>query len=282
MTQSPDQFDDEFLMQFIAELHSRSGYDFRHYSLTSIRRRISRILQVQKFSDLSELKTWVYSCSDAEHEFIESLSVPTTSMFRDPEVFKIIRTAVLPMLKHLPLLRVWSAGCSTGEEAYALAIMLDEEGLYDRSRIYVTDINEGFIGRARAGIFPMRLMKEYTTNYMESGGCHDFSSYFETGYDRIVFNGRLKSNMVFAHHNLVSDSSFNEFGLILCRNVLIYFGTPLQGRVLNLLDDSLRVDGYLILGEKESLRMSTIGGGYEQLQRPYKVFRKTAPGLSQT
>jgi chemotaxis protein methyltransferase CheR len=272
MSGHSDRIDDESLMLFLDELHERTGYDFRNYCVGSMKRRIGRILDSRRFTNFDELKNWVYD--NSEYEFVEALSIPTTSMFRDPEVFKIIRRDVLPLVSQLPVLRIWSAGCSTGEEVYSLAIMLEEEELLANSIIYATDVNESFVARAREGIFPMRLMREYTANYLASGGTEDFSAYFSTGYDRIVFNEKLKRQIVFAQHNLVSDSSFNEFGLILCRNVLIYFNGTLQNQVLKLLDGSLSVSGFLALGEKESLRSATIGSDYEQLMRPYKIYRK--------
>jgi chemotaxis protein methyltransferase CheR len=269
-----DDVDDQRLMLFFEQLFAQTGYDFRDYSRSSMKRRISRILDMQKFTDFEQLKNWVYSDGAAERKFLEALSVSTTAMFRDPEVYKLMRTEVLPALKDHPLLRVWSVGCSTGAEVYSLAILLEEERLLNHARIYATDMNESNLRRSREGVFPMRLMREYTLNYLESGGCEDFSSYFSTAYDRIVFNDKLKRHSVFAHHNLVIDRSFNEFGLILCRNVLIYFNDALQDRVLQLLDGSLAVGGFLILGEKESLRASTISGGYQQISRPFKVYRK--------
>lgn len=274
MSFSTDQIDDDSLELFMSELHKHTGYDFSCYSKSSIKRRISRILAVQNLNSIDQLKEWVLFDPQGQQRFVEALSVPTTSMFRDPHAFKIIRTNVLPILKDLQVLRVWSVGCSTGEEPYSLAIMLEEEGLYDRSRIYATDINEDFILKARHGVFPLRRMKEYTTNYLESGGCLDFSSYYATAYDRVVFTDALKRNIVFAQHNLVSDSSFNEFGLILCRNVMIYFDEFLQKKVFELLDGSLSPGGFLALGEKESLRSSTIIQHYEQPFRPQKIFRK--------
>lgn len=274
MSFSSDQIDDDTFIQFMSELHKHTGYDFSSYSKSSMKRRISRILYTQKLDSIEQLKEWVFSDPIAQHRFVETLSVPTTSMFRDPLAFKVIRTNVLPILKDLQVLRVWSVGCSTGEEAYSLAIMLDEEGLYDRSRIYATDINEQFIRKAQSGVFPLRRMQEYTTNYLASGGCLDFSSYFATGYDRVAFNESLKRNIVFAQHNLVSDRSFNEFSLILCRNVMIYFNEHLQKQVLELLDESLSPGGFIALGEKESLRSSTIIDDYEQLYRPQKIYRK--------
>lgn len=207
--------------------------------------------------------------------FVASLSVPTTAMFRDPEVFKFLREQVLPQLADVPLLRVWSAGCSTGEEAYSLAILLTEAGLYDRSRIYATDINEEFLNKARTGVFPIRLMTDYIVSYLESGGSEEFSSYYTSAYDRVLFTDKLKRNIVFAHHNLAIDASFNEFSLVFCRNVLIYFNQDLQEKVHKLIEGSLVSGGYLVLGEKESLPRSTARGAYKQLSKPFKIYQRT-------
>jgi chemotaxis protein methyltransferase CheR len=267
-------FDKDELQGFLADVFDRTGYDFRNYSMSSVVRRISRIIDSEGLSTLQDLKEKFLQDGTFENRFIESLSVPTTSMFRDPQVFKLIRHQVLPQLIHLPVLRVWCVGCSTGEEPYSVAIMLQEEGLYDRTRIYATDMNEGFLNKARAGVFPIRLMQDYTVNYLASGGCADFSSFYTSAYDRVVFGDDLKRNIVFAQHNLVSDTSFNEFSLIFCRNVLIYFNSELQERVHSLIESSLAIDGFLVLGEKESLSSGTARGVYEQVSKPLKVFKK--------
>ena len=174
---SDDDFNDEELREFLADVFSRTGYDFSQYSVSSVKRRIARIIETEGLTSLRQLWSRLLTQKSFETMFVESLSVPTTAMFRDPEVFRFLREQVLPQLADVPLLRVWSAGCSTGEEAYSLAILLTEAGLYDRSRIYATDINEEFLNKARTGVFPIRLMTDYIVNYLESGGSEEFSSY---------------------------------------------------------------------------------------------------------
>ncbi|MBX3137351.1 protein-glutamate O-methyltransferase CheR [Candidatus Obscuribacterales bacterium] len=272
---SDDDFNDEELREFLADVFSRTGYDFSQYSVSSVKRRIARIIETEGLTSLRQLWSKLLTQKSFETMFVESLSVPTTAMFRDPEVFKFLREQVLPQLADVPLLRVWSAGCSTGEEAYSLAILLTEAGLYDRSRIYATDINEEFLNKARTGVFPIRLMTDYIVSYLESGGSEEFSSYYTSAYDRVLFTDKLKRNIVFAHHNLAIDASFNEFSLVFCRNVLIYFNQDLQEKVHKLIEGSLVSGGYLVLGEKESLPRSTARGAYKQLSKPFKVYQRT-------
>jgi len=274
MTSFGDDLDEGELKELLADVFKRTGYDFRDYSLSSMRRRIQRILDSERLGTIRELRERFLYDAKMNRRFVEALSVPTTEMFRDPAVFKIVRQKLLPNLKDVPLLRIWSMGCSTGEEAYSIAILLEEEGLYERSRIYATDMNEMFLQKAKEGIFPLRLMQDYTSNYLDSGGCADFSGYYTVGYDSVVFHERLKRNIVFSHHNVAIDQSFNEFSMIFCRNVLIYFNSKLQERVYDLIDESLAMNGYLVLGEKEALRSGTARGAYEQVQRPHKVFRR--------
>lgn len=276
MTDSESELVDEDMEKFLCELFERSGYDFRDYARSSLNRRISRIIASLGLRSLAQLSRRVFSDSELEQQFVQSISVPTTAMFRDPEVFRTLRTAVVPALlqsEQLPV-RVWIVGSSTGEEVYSVAILFSEEGLYERSQIYATDFNQSSIRKAREGIFPLRSMQTYTANYLASGGCADFSSYYTSAYGNAVFQDGLKRNIVFAQHNLVTDGSFNEFDIILCRNVLIYFNNSLQDRVYKLIDDSLTAGGFLVLGEKESLRLSTIVDAYQQLWRPDKIFRK--------
>jgi chemotaxis protein methyltransferase CheR len=203
-----------------------------------------------------------------------SISVPTTEMFRDPQLFKMVREVVLPKLKEADVLRAWSAGCATGEETYSLAILLKEEGLFDRARIYATDLHEGIIQRARQGVFPLRSMQTYTRNYQLSGGKHDFSKYYTSGYDRALFRSSLKRHITFACHSLVSDSSFNEFDLILCRNVMLYFNLELRKRVHTLLYESLRVGGFLAVGDKETITDSPHAKAYAVVSKELKLYQR--------
>ena len=202
------------------------------------------------------------------------LSVNVTSMFRDPDFFVSFRKKVVPLLRTYPFIRIWNAGCSTGEEVYSLAILLTEAGLYDRTRIYATDFNEEVLSQARSGVFPLDKMREYTANYIRAGGVEAFSSYYLARPDGAHMSPALASNIVFAQHNLVSDRSFNEFNVILCRNVMIYFTRELQQKVHDLFHDSLVTFGVLGLGAKESIKFSGREGDYETLDEACKLFRR--------
>ena len=186
------------------------------------------------------------------------LSINVTAMFRDPAFYVAFREKVVPLLRTYPFTRIWEAGCSTGEEVYSLAILLQEEEVYDRTRIYATDINESVLERAQAGVFPLDKMREYTQNYIKAGGKRAFSEYYLAKYDGAQFQRSLVENVVFAQHNLVSDRSFNEFNVIVCRNVMIYFDRALQDRVHRLFYESLVTFGVLALGRKESIRFSPL------------------------
>jgi chemotaxis protein methyltransferase CheR len=204
------------------------------------------------------------------------LSINVTSMFRDPSFYAAFRERVVPLLRTYPYTRIWCAGCSTGEEVYSLAIVLHEEDLYGRARIYATDINERVLERARAGIFPLDKMRQYTQHYIRGGGTRDFSEYYVAAYDGARFARELTENVVFAQHNLATDRAFNEFNVILCRNVMIYFDKPLQDRVHELFYESLPTFGVLALGHKESLSFSPFAARYEELDADERLYRKTA------
>jgi chemotaxis protein methyltransferase CheR len=204
------------------------------------------------------------------------LSINVTAMFRDPSFYVRFREKVVPLLRTYPFTRIWVAGCSTGEEVYSLAILLLEEGLYDRTRIYATDINESVLDRARAGVFPLDKMREYTQNYINAGGQRAFSEYYLAKYDGAQFQRSLVDNVVFAQHNLVSDRSFNEFHVIVCRNVMIYFDRALQDKVHGLFYESLVTFGVLALGAKESIRFSPFEKGYEELDANERLYKKVS------
>ena len=195
-------------------------------------------------------------------------------LFRDPAFYKTFREKVVPVLRTYPFIRIWHAGCSTGEEVYSMAILLEEEGLYEKSRIYATDINEVVLQTAKSGIFPAEKMQEYTQNYMRAGGTSSFSSYYTAKYDAALFESALTRNVVFSQHNLVTDRSFSEFNVILCRNVMIYFDRALQDRVHALFYGSLVPFGFLGLGSKESMKFSKYETCYEQIDEREKLFRK--------
>ena len=265
---------DEELEYLIKDVYDLYGYDFSLYSRASFKRRVNRICLIDKFTSFAELRYTLINEPNYLKRFIEEVTVNVTEMFRDPYFFKELRENILPQLGTYPLIRIWIAGCSTGEEAYSVAILLKEAGLYHKSLIYATDINPSVLETARAGVFPISQMKTYSENYILSGGKKDFSDYYTANYDSARFDSSLKEKMILSTHNLVSDSSFNSFQLIVCRNVLIYFNKPLQERVFKLFDDSLENLGYLALGSKETLRFSNLGKTYQQIN-DQKIWKKT-------
>jgi chemotaxis protein methyltransferase CheR len=250
------------------------GFDFRAYAYASIRRRLWKRIEEEKLSSISALQERVLHQPEMMEKLLLDLSINVTAMFRDPGFYQTFREHVVPLLRTYPFIRIWHAGCSTGEEVYSMAILLREEGLYDRSRIYATDINEVVLQKAKTGIFPLDRMQEYTENYLKAGGRRAFSEYYTAKYDGAIFRPSLLQNVVFSQHNLVTDRSFAEVNVILCRNVLIYFDRTLQHRVHGLFYDSLAMFGILGLGSKESLRLSKYEDCYEPVSNAQKLYRK--------
>ena len=257
-------------------IYRHYGYDFRGYARTSIRRRIAKVMRDEQLSTISGLQDRVLHDASAWDRFLQGISVNVSAMFRDPHFFLAFRRLAIPLLRTYPFLRIWQAGCSLGEEAYSLAILLEEEGLYDRSLIYATDINEGTLRQAREAIFPADLMQKYTQNYLLSGGRRSFSEYYTARYEYAVMRPSLKRNIVFSQHNLVSDGAFNEFNVVLCRNVMIYFSRPLQERTHTLFHKSLSMFGILGLGSKETIRFLPHEALYEQFEPGEKLYRRIA------
>ena len=252
------------------------GLDFRGYALGSLKRRLARRMGEEGTPTLSGLQDKVLHDPDAMERLLVALSISVTAMFRDPSFYRAFREKVVPLLRTYPFIRMWNAGCATGEETTSLAIMLAEEGLLDRTRIYATDFNAEVVDRARAGEFPLSRMKAYTENYLKAGGGGEFSRYYTAEGPVARFSPQLMQNIVFAKHNLVSDGSFNEFHGILCRNVLIYFGNPLQQRVHELFHDSLVNFGVLALGHKETIRFTPLEHCYEPIDSREKLYRRVA------
>lgn len=265
---------DKLEMDMLKEaIFKRYGYDFRHYSNASFKRRTEHFLSTVDCERVSELIPLIINDKSFFEFFFYTLCITTTEMFRDPHTFKAIRKKVIPVLKTFPFIKVWSAGCSTGEEAYSMAIILKEEGLYDRSHIYATDFNEEALEKAKKGIYPVEKIKEMTANYQQAGGKESFSDYYHSKYSSAIMNKDLKKNIVFANYNLVSDAVFGEMHLILCRNVLIYFDRSLQNHVLNLLSNSLIHRGYLCIGTKESIKFSGIDKKFKQAVKDEKIYK---------
>lgn len=264
---------DEQVELLLSDLLEEYGYDFTGYSRASLKRRITRLYALDKALSFAEFRYRVNHDQVYFKRFVEQITVNVTEMFRDPEFFKTLRREVLPKLGTYPFIRIWLAGCSTGEEAYSISILLKELNLLHKSLIYATDLNPAVLEKAAHGMFAMGQMKQYSENYIASGGTNDFSSYYTANYALAKFDDDLKRKIIFSTHNLVSDHSFNEFQLILCRNVLIYFDRELQHKVLNLFDESLEELGYLALGTKETIDFSHIAKKYKRLPGE-KIWRK--------
>lgn len=258
----------------INELAERYGYDFTNYAKSSFKRRVNRLLVVDRIPSFAELFYRVRNDPDYLSHMVKELTVNVTEMFRDPFVFKAIREKILPVLATHPLIRIWHAGCASGEEVYSMAILLEEANLLHKSLLYATDLNPYIIENIRTGIFPINQMKQFSENYISSGGKKDFSTYYTVKYEWAKFDQRLKEKMIVSTHNLVSDRSFNQFQLIFCRNVLIYFDKILQDKVLTLLDGSLEKLGFLILGSKENVRFSNVAQNYVAVEPKEKIWRK--------
>ena len=262
-------------LQLLLEgVYRQYGFDFREYAPASLKRRVWRRVHAEHTGTIAGLLARVLHEPEAMTRLLLDLSINVTAMFRDPTFYSALREQVVPLLRTYPFTRVWVAGCSTGEEVYSLAILLAEEGLRDRTRIYATDINEAVLERARAGVFPLDKMREYTDNYIRAGGSRSFSEYYLAKYEGALFDRELTENVVWAPHNLVQDRQFNTFNLILCRNVMIYFDRGLQGRVHRLLHDSLERFGILALGHKESIRFTGLEDCYEELDAQEKLYRR--------
>ncbi|MFL9832605.1 CheR family methyltransferase [Chryseobacterium terrae] len=271
----PSIIKDEEVEYLIKDVYALYGYDFSEYSRASFKRRINRICLIERFTSFAELRYTLINEPEYLKRFVEEVTVNVTEMFRDPHFFKSLREKILPQLGTYPLIRIWVAGCSTGEEAYSMAILLKEANLYHKCLIYGTDLNPSVLETARSGIFPLQQMKLYSENYILSGGKKDFSDYYTANYDSAKFDKSLQEKLILSTHNLVSDSSFNSFQLIICRNVLIYFDRGLQERVFKLFDNSLENLGFLALGAKETIRFSKLDKNYHQVddQRIWKKNR---------
>ncbi|HET9441640.1 MAG TPA: protein-glutamate O-methyltransferase CheR [Longimicrobiales bacterium] len=250
------------------------GFDFRSYAFSSLKRRLWKRITAEGMRSVSELQDRVLHDPAMMEKLLLDLSINVSAMYRDPTFYKAFREKVVPVLRTYPFVRLWHAGCSTGEEVYSMAILLEEEGLYERSRIYATDINEVVLHTAKNGIYPVDKMQEYTQNYLRAGGTRSFSDYYVAKYDAAIFSSALTRNVVFSQHNLVTDRSFAEFNVILCRNVMIYFDRKLQDRVHRLFYESLVPLGFLGLGSKESLRFSQYEDCYEEIDARDKIYRR--------
>lgn len=261
----------ESLVDFIRNVH---GFDFSQYSAASLKRRISRIMQLQRLT-LFDLRTLLTNDHAYFEDFLMEITVNVTEMFRDPDFFKSVNQHITPYLNSYQRIKIWNAGCSTGEELYSFSILFQEAGLYDRSFFYGTDINAEVLEYAKNGIYDLKKMKQYSENYQKTGARHTLSQYYTAKYDAASIVHSLKKNVLFSAHNLASDGVFNEFQLISCRNVLIYFNAELQEKVIDLFYHSLANFGFLCLGSKETLRSTEIGR-FKVVDKKNNIYQKIA------
>lgn len=255
-------------------LFLKYGYDFRDYGKAHLKRRILHRLNLENLATISALQEKVLHDEEFINVLLADLTINVTEMFRDPSFYRTVREELVPVLKTYPFVKIWHAGCATGEEVYSMAILLEEEGLYDRCQIYATDVNSHVLQQAKSGIYNISLLKEYTANYTKSGGRGSLSDYYTARYDSVILSESLKRRIVFAEHNLATDYMFGEMNLIICRNVLIYFNLKLQELVLDLFSESLCNGGFLCLGSKESLKEEKHRRLYRQFVEGEKIFQK--------
>ena len=265
--------EDDYIELLLKDLLQFHGYDFTNYSRASLKRRINRLYLIDKFLSFSEFQYRIRYDASYLARFIGEITVNVTEMFRDPSFYRSLRYDVIPLLATKPFVRIWHAGCASGEEVYSMAILLKESGVLEKSLLYATDLNPAVLDSVREGAYPVHQMQQYSENYIASGGEKDFSEYYSLQTGTVKFSREFAGKIITSTHNLVSDSSFNEFDLILCRNVLIYFNKQLQNRALSLFHSSLSSLGYLALGAKETLNFSVEQHDYMQLNSE-KIWKK--------
>ncbi|WP_367752883.1 protein-glutamate O-methyltransferase CheR [Flavobacterium sp. WC2430] len=250
------------------------GYDFEGYSRASLLRRINRFMELSGLVTIVHLKNELVNNPENFNTFINEIVVNVSEFFRDPDFFKSLINNVFPYLESYPKINIWSAGCSFGEETYSLAILLKEMNLLEKSRLYATDISTNALDKSKKGIYSNKDFKEYSKNYFSCGGKESLNQYFVSDGQKSIINSELKKDILFSRHNLVTDSVFKECQLILCRNVLIYFNEELQNKVLKLFYDSLPIHGFLALGNKETLRFSSISDKFKIIDSKEKIYQK--------
>ena len=250
------------------------GFDFRDYTSTHIKRRLDNRLGLSGLANFGQMQHRLIHDEAFFNELLLDLSINVTEMFRDPWFYNKIRNEVIPHLQTYPFIKVWHAGCSAGQEVYSMCIVLEEEGMKGRTQIYATDFNELILEKARAGIYPIGVIRDYTANYQQAGGKKSFSDYYSAQYEHVIINQELKEKVLFSSHNLVTDGVFGEMNIIFCRNVLIYFNKDLQNKVLKLFYDTLCPGGFLCLGSKESLKFTDLTDDFEVVAEREKIYRK--------
>ncbi len=261
----------DLLLEAIYQMY---GYDFRSYTKASIRRRIMHRLSLSHLPTITQMTDRVLHDRAFFASLLNDLTVNVTEMYRDPDFYLTFRREIVPMLKTYPFIKIWHAGCATGEEIYSMAILLHEEGLYERSMLYATDIDQSVLSQARKAIYPVDVMRQYSENYSQAGGRASLSDYYTARYDNVILDQKLKRNIVFADHDLATDQVFGEMNVIVCRNVLIYFDRTLQQKVFKLFHNSLDMGGILCLGSKESLRFSGCESAFEPIDASVNIYQK--------
>ena len=265
----------EIEMRLLLEaVYAKYSHDFRDYSGASLKRRVQHALLQFGCDTISQLQSRVLHDPTAFQQLLEILTIPFSEMFRDPTYWLALRQQVVPLLQTYPSLKVWVAGCASGEEVFSLAILLQEEGLLERTLIYATDINQGVLEKARQGIFPIASVRQHTANYQAAGGKRAFSDYYSAAYNAARFDPDLVRNVTFADHSLATDTVFSETHFVSCRNVLIYFNKALQNRAIGLFHESLCHRGFLGLGSKESIDFSSYARHFEPIVKRERIFRK--------
>lgn len=273
---APEKIEDVEIRLLLEALYFRYHYDFRNYAMASIKRRLRQAREQLGFATFSALQEGVLHDASMLPRLLSYLTVQVSEMFRDPSYFRAIREKVAPHLRTYPSLKVWIAGCSSGEELYSLVILFREEGLEERTLFYATDINQDALRTAEAGIFDLDRVQLFTENHRNSGGKSSLSDYYTAAYGRVSFDRSLRRKVVFSDHSLVTDAVFAEMHLISCRNVLIYFDRIAQDRALGLFKESLARKGFLGLGAKETLRFSRHAGAFTDFAREEKIYQRRA------
>ena len=267
------QFDVE-LKSLLESIYHQYNYDFRQYALASMKRALVHAMDMMGCATLTTLQEKVLHDPACFYDLLQSLTIPVSEMFRDPTYFLGLREGVMPHLRTYPSLKIWVAGCSTGEEVYSLAILLQEEDLLERSILYATDINQRSLEKAEKGILSLEALNQFTHNYQKSGGKHSLSGYYTDTADVLKFKSSVRKNIVFTDHSLVTDAVFSETHLISCRNVLIYFDRELQNKVFGLFHESLCRKGFLGLGLQETIQFSQYSKYFDAFVKKDRIFQK--------
>jgi chemotaxis protein methyltransferase CheR len=270
-TIEPTQLEIQRLLLLIYE---QTHYDFRNYSASMIHRRVLRRMKLEQCECISELMKQLIINQPLMNRLLSDLCIHVTEMFRNPEIFMLIRSRVIPVIRELPFIRIWIAGCSTGEEAYSLAVLLQEEGILEKCRIYATDIKKTVLQEARLGIIHASKYEQYSKNYLAANGRGSLKDYGDFVDGNLKLHDYLLDQITFAPHNLASDGPFHQFDMIFCRNVMIYFNQSLKDKVYELLFESLATGGYLTLGDKESIRFSKFAAHFRRMNSDERVYCK--------